>query len=227
NAYSGDNGRAAVTADVTGQELIYSTGNAGNGSNPQPAGVIAGTGAQLIKPSNQPESAQTPGTPAPVGSFSVTELTAAAGSTTAGLQKWVFSGTAGQWQLAYTLQAGLNLGKPYPVRGYPNGVNSATNLPWSRATDGLRNLTGRVNPDGTVTIWAITSTVSGGGDQGADPNKLVEVTDKLSAAATTATSRAKGACGAQAPSRGGPCAARLLGARGLWRLNHLWATCHC
>ncbi|HEY1623493.1 MAG TPA: hypothetical protein VGG16_06805, partial [Streptosporangiaceae bacterium] len=47
NAYSGDNGRAAVTADVTGQELIYSTGNAGNGSNPQPAGVIAGTGAQL------------------------------------------------------------------------------------------------------------------------------------------------------------------------------------
>jgi hypothetical protein len=46
------------------------------------------------------------------------------------------------------------------------------------ATDGLRNITGRVNPDGSVTIWAITSTVSGNGDQGADPNKLVSITDQ-------------------------------------------------
>ena len=44
----------------------------------------------------------------------------------------------------------------------------------------------RGNPNGTVTIWAITSTVSGGGDQGADPNKLVEVTDPLSATAPVA-----------------------------------------
>src|SRR4029077_4241586 len=42
---------------------------------------------------------------------------------------------------------------------------------------------GRVNRDGTVTIWAITSTVSGSGDQGADPNKLVVITDTLSATA--------------------------------------------
>jgi len=55
-------------------------------------------------------------------------------------------------------------------------------LSWP-ATDGLRNITGRVNPNGTVTIWAVTSTVSGSGDQGADPNKLVAITDKLSAAA--------------------------------------------
>ena len=32
-----------------------------------------------------------------------------------------------------------------------------------------------------MTIWATTSTVSGGGDQGADPNKLVEITDRLGA----------------------------------------------
>jgi hypothetical protein len=32
-----------------------------------------------------------------------------------------------------------------------------------------------------VTIWAITSTVSGGGDQGADPNKLVAITDPVAA----------------------------------------------
>jgi hypothetical protein len=106
---------------------------------------------------------------------------AAAASTTAGLQKWVFDTTLGQWRLAYTLQQGLHLGAPYTVAGYPTGVNPLTSLPWSPATDGLRNLTGRVNRDGTVTIWAITSTVSGGGDQGADPNKLVVITDNLSA----------------------------------------------
>jgi hypothetical protein len=38
-----------------------------------------------------------------------------------------------------------------------------------------------VNHDGTVTVWAITSTVSGNGDQGADPNKLVAITDQLAA----------------------------------------------
>src|ERR1035437_8382872 len=70
---------------------------------------------------------------------------------------------------------------PYLVRGSPTGNNPATGLPWAPATDGLRNITGRVNPGGTVTIWAVTSTVSGGGDQGADPNKLVAVTDKLAA----------------------------------------------
>jgi hypothetical protein len=67
------------------------------------------------------------------------------------------------------------------VAGYPTGDNPATGLPWAPATDGLRNITGRVNHDGSVTIWAITSTVRGNGDQGADPNKLVAVTDDPSA----------------------------------------------
>jgi len=301
NAYSGNNGRAAITAEAGGKQLIYTAGNAGNGSNPQPDGVILGAGAQLITPG------AAPGTPAPVGSFNVTELgdkadkigkddnfrgltifnnvlyytkgsggngvntvyfldttgkacpngvglpaagaqlpasplsydpatlqanglpsnmcvlkgfptalksatsfpfglwfanadtlyvadegndtttfsggtyTAAAAQTTAGLQKWVFDGTG--WKLAYTLQAGLDLGQPYTVRGYPTGDNAATGLPWAPATDGLRNISGRVNPDGTATIWAVTSTVSGGGDQGADPNKLVAITDPLTATA--------------------------------------------
>ena len=67
---------------------------------------------------------------------------------------------------------------------YPTGLNntdSGTGLPWAPATDGLRNLTGRVNRNGTVSLWASTSTVSGSGDQGADPNKLVEITDNLGA----------------------------------------------
>jgi hypothetical protein len=105
----------------------------------------------------------------------------AAKSTTAGLQKWVYNATQGQWNLAYVLQAGLNLGAPYTVAKYPTGDNAATGLPWAPATDGLRNLTGRVDREGEVTIFAITSTVSGSGDQGADPNKLVAIKDIVSA----------------------------------------------
>jgi hypothetical protein len=311
NAFSGDNGRAAILNDTSGQPVYYMAGNAGNGSSPQPDGVITGTGAQIATPSNQPEGKQVPGAPEPVGSFNITQLgdssdkigkdtnfrglavyhnvvyltkgsgsngvntvyfidttgqacpdgvglpqpgaklptspiaynpsllqtegvtpydmcilegfpialksatsfpfgvwfanpdtmyvadegngddtysatsglyTGAAAQTTAGLQKWVFNGT--QWNLAYTLTSGLNLGVPYTVRGYPAGDNAATGLPWAPATDGLRNITGQVNQNGTVTIWAVTSTVSGDGDQGADPNKLVAITD--SPQATTA-----------------------------------------
>jgi hypothetical protein len=308
NAYSGNNGRAAILNDSPGSNVVYTAGNAGNGGNPQPEGAVLGAGAQIIRPSARPESAQNPGQPTPVGSFSITELgnkadkigkddnfrgmtifdnvlyytkgsgsngvntvyfvdptgtacpkgvglpvpgaplptatlafnatsglspnnmcilegfptalaksdttdfpfgiwfanrntlyvaeegdgtntfstttgqfTAAAASPTSGLQKWVFNPTAGSWQLAYTLQSGLQLGQPYIVPGYPTGTNPVTGMPWAPATDGLRNITGRVNLDGTATIWGVTSTVSGGGDQGADPNKLVAVTDRLTA----------------------------------------------
>jgi len=76
----------------------------------------------------------------------------------------------------------LNLGVPYVVPGYPTGNNpSNNNLPWAPATDGVRNITGKLNHDGTVILYGITSTVSGNGDQGADPNKLVTITDSLKA----------------------------------------------
>jgi hypothetical protein len=106
--------------------------------------------------------------------------------TTAGLQKWIL--VNGQWQLAYTLTAGLDLGVPYTITGYPTGNNSGTGgagFPWAPATDGPRNITGIVNRNGTATIYAITSTISGHGDQGADPNKLVVITDQLSATGPT------------------------------------------
>jgi hypothetical protein len=316
NAYSGDNGRAAILNNSGGDDVLYTAGNAGNGSTPEPVGVILGAGAQTLSPEYTPETAQVAagvGQPTPLGSFNISQLgdksdkigkdtnfrgltvynnvvyytkgsggngintvyfidttgqacpgtgvglpqpgaplptsaiaisdltqiqtegvqpynmcvlkgfsttlakattgvgypfglwfagpdtlyvadegdgvntyststgtyTDDAAQTTAGLQKWVFNGT--QWNLAYTLTAGLNLGQPYTVPGYPAGDNSATGLPWAPATDGLRNITGRVNPDGTVTIYAVTSTVSGGGDQGADPNAVVAITDPLSA----------------------------------------------
>jgi hypothetical protein len=114
--------------------------------------------------------------------------TAAAASTTAGLEKWTYSAAQGQWVYDYTLQSGLGLGQPYTVSSYPTGNNSYTNShgvtvsgPWSPATDGLRNLVGQVNSDGTATIWATTSTVSFSGDQGADPNALVSITDNVGA----------------------------------------------
>lgn len=95
----------------------------------------------------------------------------AASRATAGVQKWGFSN--GAWHLLYILQDGLNIGVPYSVPNYPTALNPAT--------DGCRNLTGKVHGNGTVDIYAITSTVSASGDQGADPNKLVKVTDLLRA----------------------------------------------
>ncbi len=75
------------------------------------------------------------------------------------------------WQLVYVLQAGLHLNEPDNVPGYPAPT----------FTTGLRNMTGRVNRDGTVTLFAITaqtSTISGGEP---DPTKLVMITDVLAA----------------------------------------------
>jgi hypothetical protein len=310
-AYSGNNGRAAIFNNTNGASIFYTAGNAGNGANPQPDGIIIGAGAQFITPLFQSEISQRPGMPTPLSSFNVTQLgdpqdkigkddnfrgltifnnvvyftkgsgsngvnsvfwvdptvticndnngvglppanaslptapldydpsllqtkgldpnnmcvlnglpttlskhatyfpfgiwfadantlyvadegngdntysnglyTGAAGQTTAGLQKWIFDSTSGQWNLAYVLRSGLQLGVPYTVAGYPNGNNPATNLPWSPGTDGLRNITGIVNGDGTATIYAVTSTVSGNGDQGADPNQVMVITDQISA----------------------------------------------
>jgi hypothetical protein len=311
NAYSGNNGRAAILNNSNGGNFFYTAGNAGNGGNPQPNGVILGAGTQFIDPSTAPESFQTPGTPTPLASFSVTELgdkadkvgkdtnfrgltifnnvvyltkgsgsngvntvyfvdttgaacpngvgvpavgaplpvsplnlsgvnpqnglpsnmcilagfptvlaksasstafpfglwfanadtlyvadegdgaggttlyTHAAAQTTAGIQKWIFNSTTKTWNLAYTLQTGLELGIPYTISNYPTGNNPATNLPWAPATDGIRNITGSVDNTGKATIYGITSTVSGSGDQGADPNRLVAVTDDLTNTSAT------------------------------------------
>jgi hypothetical protein len=95
---------------------------------------------------------------------------------TAGLQKWILT-TAGNgsqtWMLEYTIQNGLDLGVPYSIPNYPTSIEPATG--------GCRNITGVVHPDGTATVYAVTSTISLNGDNGADPNKLVKVTDQLNA----------------------------------------------
>ncbi len=84
----------------------------------------------------------------------------------AGLEKWTLSD--GAWHLDYTLQDNL-IGDIYNVDGWN----------YTETTSGLRNLTGKINADGTVTLWATTATTSGSGDNGADPNEIVEITDAL------------------------------------------------
>ena len=89
---------------------------------------------------------------------------------TAGLQKYrLINGT---WVLQYVLQNGLNIGVQYGIDDYPSSINPAVG--------GCRNIAGRHNGDGTVTVYAVTSTISNNGDTGADPNKLVKVTDRVS-----------------------------------------------
>jgi hypothetical protein len=53
-----------------------------------------------------------------------------------------------------------------------------TSLPWTVYNDGLRNITGTQNADGSWTIYGTTSTISTDSvhDQGADPNELVSIT---------------------------------------------------
>lgn len=285
NAYSGNNGRAAILNDSYERSLYYLVGNAGNGSGKPPASIVNNTGVQIAKPNvadttvvgvqqgtpgnatgfqygftvtqegfaadksgkddnfrgeaifhdtlyvtkgsggngidtvyqvgaagllptvltaSSTQFAILPGFPTGLAKNISTDPTSPefattnfhpfgiwfANSTTlyvadegdgvagnaglnpnAGLQKW--SLVAGTWHLDYTLQNGLGLGVKYGVAGLDPSL--------SPATDGLRNLTGRFNHDGTVTVFAITSTVSTSGDQGADPNRLVSITDRLAA----------------------------------------------
>jgi PEP-CTERM motif len=93
----------------------------------------------------------------------------------AGLEKW--SLVNGTWQLDYTLQNGL-VGQTQTYTGL-NGDG----LVGTVTEEGLRDISGVVNPDGTVTIYGVTSTTDDitGNDNGDDPNQLVAITDTLSA----------------------------------------------
>jgi hypothetical protein len=89
----------------------------------------------------------------------------------AGLEKW--SLVSGAWQLDYVLTQGLI--------GVVDSNLTGADGPWPNVTTvGLRNLTGVVKGD-QVTLWATTSTSSTSTDNGADPNKVVVISDQLSA----------------------------------------------
>jgi hypothetical protein len=75
---------------------------------------------------------------------------------------------------AETVSVGQNL---------PPGCTAGTVAvpPLAGGTASVKVACGTATADGTVNIYAVTSTVSASGDQGADPNKLVRVTDLLKA----------------------------------------------
>jgi hypothetical protein len=85
------------------------------------------------------------------------------------------------WKADYTITSGLG-----SFSGAAVGTDKSSTTFY---TDGLRNLTGQVNANGTVTLYAVTSTLTDSGagknwDQGADPDQIVSLTDTV--AATTA-----------------------------------------
>jgi hypothetical protein len=98
--------------------------------------------------------------------------TAGKDTSNAGLDEYTFVG--GKWNEIAVFQKGL-----LDQAGYSAG------LPWTVSTDGLRNLAGEVNKDGSFTLFATTSTVSDEAthDQGADPNELVSITIGLDSTA--------------------------------------------
>jgi hypothetical protein len=100
-----------------------------------------------------------------------------------GLDK--YSLVNGTWQLDYELKGSL-IGTSYTV----NGTGALAGDSLTTTVDGLRNLTGKVNANGTVTLYAVTSTEGSVlGDAGADPNQIVAITDNL---AYTSASQASG-----------------------------------
>ncbi len=91
----------------------------------------------------------------------------------AGLEKWSFINNA--WKLDYTLQTGLiGQTQTYTAANGDGLVGTVTE-------EGLRDISGTVNADGTVTIYGVTSTTDDitHNDNGDDPNQLVAITDVL------------------------------------------------
>jgi hypothetical protein len=117
------------------------------------------------------------------GSGATTDFGSSPTTLAGGLDK--YSLVNGVWQLDYTLRGTL-IGSSYTV----NGTGSLAGDSLTTTVDGLRNLTGQVNANGTVTLYAVTSTVGSNlGDAGADPNQVVALTDTL---ADTTAAQASG-----------------------------------
>lgn len=96
----------------------------------------------------------------------------------AGIQKWSLGQDGKTWQLDYVLNNGL--------KTTDTNLNGPDGQYPDVTTVGLRNMTGVVTADGKVTLWAATATTSSSGDPGADPNRIVTITDDLSATTPTA-----------------------------------------
>jgi hypothetical protein len=116
------------------------------------------------------------------GSGASTDFGSAPSTQAGGLDK--YSLVNGVWTLDYELKGSL-IGSSYTV----SGTGSLAGDSLTTTTDGLRNLTGKVNANGTVTLYAVTSTEGSLlGDAGADPNQIVALTDTLADTSATQAS---------------------------------------
>jgi hypothetical protein len=111
------------------------------------------------------------------GSGASTDFGASPTTQAGGLEKYSLAN--GVWQLDYELKGSL-IGNSYTVNGSGAVCGGSGACGLSTTVDGLRNLTGTVNANGTVTLYAVTSTEGSVlGDAGADPNQIVAITDTL------------------------------------------------
>jgi hypothetical protein len=121
------------------------------------------------------------------GSGAATDFGASPTTQAGGLEKYSLVNNV--WQLDYELKGSL-IGSSYTVGGSGAVCGGLSACGLTTTTDGLRNLTGQVNANGTVTLYAVTSTEGSVlGDAGADPNQIVAITDTL---ADTSASQASG-----------------------------------
>jgi hypothetical protein len=122
------------------------------------------------------------------GSGASTDFGSSPTTQAGGLDKYTL-GANGVWTLDYELKGSL-IGSSYTVNGSGGVCGGLSACSLTTTTDGLRNLTGQVNANGTVTLYAVTSTEGSVlGDAGADPNQIVSITDTV---ADTSAAQAAG-----------------------------------
>lgn len=102
---------------------------------------------------------------------------------------WVYQKTNGTWAPIGHLTAGLNLGTAYTITDAA-GTYGSKGASYTTTPDGLRQIAGQTNSDGTFTLYATTSTIGASlgtaFDAGADSNQLVKIT--VSVAGSTVSS---------------------------------------
>lgn len=91
-----------------------------------------------------------------------TSVRSITGAATGDLEMWTL-GSNGNWSMTHSYKDGLG------------GVSFLSSLGWSIKQDGLRNISGSKDADGSFWIYATTATVSDEAthDLGADPNELL------------------------------------------------------
>jgi len=101
---------------------------------------------------------------------------------------WVYQKQSnGTWKPLTNITTGLSLGTAYTVTDTA-GLYGTKGASYTTTPDGLRQLAGQVNADGSFTIYATTSTIGNSianFDAGADANQLVQINVSVSGSTVT------------------------------------------